>query len=103
MNKNYCIVVLFMFLAMLPKFAFAEDEECLLCDAAIGVGVAVCEQFVMCKMFMVLIVITSLFIGAIGCICGGPNTRREIWNSVPSTRRSLAAGAGYGIGRAIVG
>ena len=79
--------------------AAADEEECLLCDVAIGAAIAVCDEFATCRAFMLVIGAGALFIGLLMCICGGPDTRRDMCGNTPSYRRVGSTAAGYGLGK----
>lgn len=95
-NKtNFFWLVGILFL-LLPKIVRAEDdEECDLCNIAAGAAIAVCEEFAACRAFMFFTVMIFLFVTLLMCICGGPDTRRDMWNSMPSGRQAVGGAAGY--------
>ncbi len=95
-NKtNFFWLVGIIFL-VLPNIVRADDdEECDLCSLAAGVAVAVCEEFAACRAFMFFGAMIFIFVTLLMCICGGPEARREIWDSMPSGRRVTGVAGGY--------
>ena len=102
-NIFWIIGILFLILPTIAKAASDDDDECLLCDVAMGVAIATCESFAACRAVMFLIGGIVLVIGLMMCICGGPETRRDMWSNTPSYRRVGATAGGYGLGRAFMG
>jgi hypothetical protein len=100
-NIIFCIFgIIFLSLTTIVK---AEDEEeCLLCDAAVGMAVAVCEEFSACRSFMLLMGIGFLFVSLMMCIFGGEDTRRDMWDNCPSYRTIGATAGGYSLTRAVL-
>lgn len=98
-NLFWLVGILFL---ILPKIVRADDEECDLCNIAVGVAVAVCEEFAACRMFMLFAGMIFLFIAIITCLCGGPDARRDMWNSRPSGRRVAGVAGGYYGARALL-
>ena len=95
-NKtNFFWLVGILFL-VLPKMVSAdEDEECDLCNLAAGVAVAVCEEFAACRALMMFAVMIFIFVSLVTCLCGGPEARRDMWDSMPSGRRVAGVAGGY--------
>ena len=89
-------------LLSLPSIVKADDEECLLCDAMVGVAVAVCEEFSACRSFMVFLGLTVIIFSLIMFIFGGEETRREMWENAPSYRSMGSTAGGYGLTRAFL-
>ena len=100
-NIFWFIGILFLILPTIAKAA-SDDDECLLCDAAIGASIAICESFAACKAFMGFVGGIVLVTGLLMCICGGAETRRDMWSNTPSYRRIGATAGGYGLGRAFM-
>ena len=95
LNKTTFIWFAGILFLVLPKIIRAEDddEECDLCNIAAGVAVAVCEEFAACRALMMFAVMIFIFVSLVTCLCGGPEGREDIWDSMPS-RRTVAGGAG---------
>ena len=92
----------FLFL-ILPTIVKADDdEECLLCDAMVGMAVAVCEEFSTCRSFMLFLGIIVIIVSTLMFIFGGQETRREMWDNAPSYRSMGSTALGYGVGRAFL-
>ena len=86
----------------LPMIVQAEvDEECDLCNIAAGVAVAVCEEFSPCQAFMSLVTMIFLFVALLVCICGGEDSRRDIWDSRPTARQVAGFATGYSVASAL--
>jgi len=100
-NIFWIIGILFLILPTIAKAA-SDEDECLLCDVAMGAAIAVCESFAACRAFMLFTGGIVLVIGLMMCICGGPETRRDMWSNTPSYRRVGATAGGYGLGRAFM-
>ena len=79
-----------------------EDEECDLCNLAAGVAVAVCEEFAACRAFMFFGAMIFIFVSLVTCLCGGPEGREDIWDSMPSRRRVAGGVGGYLAARALI-
>mgnify|MGYP007063761780 FL=1 len=103
LNKtNFFWMVGILFL-LLPKIVRADDdEECDLCNIAAGVAIAVCEEFAACRAFMFFTGMIFLFVTLLMCICGGPDTRRDLWDSMPSGRKVAGGAGGYYGARALL-
>ena len=102
-NKtNFFWLVGILFL-VLPKIVRADDdEECDLCNLAAGVAVAVCEEFAACRALMMFAVMIFIFVSLVTCLCGGPEGREDIWDSMPSRRRVAGGVGGYLAARALI-
>jgi hypothetical protein len=102
-SKKSIVSSLFMVLFLgffVFKVAAEDDDDAageIVADLLIGAGIAVCEEFVMCKFFMLLIVGICLIMVLIG-LCSGEITCADICNS-RNARRGLTTGAGYGFVR----
>tara|TARA_B100000795_G_C22559383_1_gene345701 strand:+ start:174 stop:482 length:309 start_codon:yes stop_codon:yes gene_type:complete len=90
-------------LILLPLLVYAEEEECLLCDAIIGASIAVCQSFPTCNLILSIFSITFFFIGSIAFCCGSDDYRSSSYESRPSGRSAVAGTAGYMVGRMLVG
>jgi len=66
-------------------------------DLIIGAGMAICEEFAMCKLFMIIIGLVSAIIVLIG-LSSGEISCADICNR-RTARRSFTSGLGYGITR----
>ena len=66
-------------------------------DLIFGAGMAICEEFAMCKLFMVIIGSVSAIIVLIG-LCSGEISCKDICNR-RTARRSFTSGLGYGVTR----
>jgi len=81
--------------------AKAEDDEEddisgeIVADLFIGLGIAICEEFVMCKFFMLLAGLISFIVFLIG---SSDVSCLDLFTS-RNTRRGLTVGAGYGLTR----
>lgn len=73
-----------------------DNDECLLCDVAIGIGVAICDEIPACQAFLTIASVIILFTAVILFICGGKDVRREMMNELPSCKSLAATSAGYG-------
>lgn len=99
-NMFWMLAIICLSLTTIVK---ADDEkECLLCDAAVGMAIAVCEEFSACRSFMLFMGIGILFVSLIMFIFGGADTRRDMWDSCPSYRTIGATAGGYGLTRAVL-
>ena len=101
-NKKNIFWMMGILFLIFPTIVKADDEECLLCDAMVGVAVAVCEEFSACRSFMVLVGITVIIFSLIMFIFGGEETRREMWENAPSYRSMGSTAGGYGLTRAFL-
>ena len=90
--------ILFIILPTIVKV----DEECLICDAMVGVAVAVCEEFSTCITFMLFIGMIVIFFFLVMCIFGGSETRRDMWYSAPPYKSVGSTAGGYGLTRAFL-
>lgn len=103
MNKTTFLWLAGILFLILPKIVQADDdEECDLCNIAAGVAVAVCDEFAACRTFMGFVVMLFLFFTIITCLCGGPEDRRDFWDSMPSGRRVAGGAGGYFAARALL-
>ena len=103
MNKTTILWLAGILFLILPKIVRADDdEECDLCNIAAGVAVAVCEEFAACRAFMFFTVMIFLFVAILTCLCGGPEDRRDFWDSMPSGRGAAAGAGGYFAARALL-
>ena len=97
-SSSLFIVLLFLFVTKVV----AEDDDDniageIATDLLIGAVIAICEGFIMCKLFMVIM----CFIGTIMillALCSGEITCADICNS-RNARRGFTTGAGYGLTR----
>lgn len=88
---------------MLPIIVKADDdEECLLCDAMVGIAVAVCEEIPSCRTFMGFTAMIVIFVSFLMCIFGGAETRRDMWENTPSYKRLGSTVGGYTIAKAFL-
>jgi len=88
------------------KFVSANDDDDdtggeIFVDLMIGVGMAICEEFVACKLFMILAGLACALIMLIG-LCLGEISCEDICNR-RNARRSFTSGVGYGVTRSIRG
>ena len=93
-------LVLFLGFFVTKAVAEEDDDDILgeiVTDLLIGVGIAICEEFVICKFFMVLIGCIAFMMLLIG-LCSGEITCADICNG-RNARRGLTTGAGYGFVR----
>ena len=99
MSKSMWI---FTFLLFTMKFVAAADDDDdiageIATDLIIGVGVAICEKFVACKLFMILAGFACALMMLIG-LCSGEIRCEDICNR-RTARRSFTSGVGYGVTR----
>ena len=102
-TKRNFICVVAVILLYLPHFIRADDDdddECVLCDVLIGAAIAVCQTNETCDGLITIIGLISICILIIGCICGDNEERDEIWDSLPSARKTASIGTGYGLMKA---
>ena len=83
--------------------AFDDDDECIMCDVAAGMAVAMCEEFAACRTLLNILTLTFIAFALIGCICGGPRARSEMWEKSPSLKNIGGSALGYGLGRSLIG
>ena len=67
-NITWILGLIFLILPTIVKAT--DDDECLLCDAAAGAAIAICEQFATCRALMTIFTITCVFVTIIACIYG---------------------------------
>jgi hypothetical protein len=84
------------------KFVTATDDDDdiageIVTDLIIGVGMAICEEFVMCKLFMIIMGFVCAIMVLIG-LCSGEISCEDICNR-RTARRSFTSGVGYGVTR----
>ena len=98
MSKSIWI---FTFLLFTMKFVAAADDDDIAgeiaTDLIIGVGIAICEKFVACKLFMIIAGLACALMMLIG-LCSGEISCEDICNR-RTARRSFTSGVGYGITR----
>ena len=99
MSKSIWI---FTFLLFTMKFVTATDDDDdiageIATDLIIGVGMAICEEFVACKLFMIIAGLASAIMILIG-LCSGEIRCEDICNR-RTARRSFTSGVGYGATR----
>jgi len=82
------------------KFVAADDDDDaveIVVDIMIGFGMAICEEFVACKLFMIIAGLTGVLMMIIG-LCSGEMSCEDICNR-RTVRRSFTTGVGYGVAR----
>ena len=82
----------------------AEDDDMaaeIAIDLLIGVGIAVCEQFVICNILMVTMAVVALIITIIA-LCAGEITLGDLCNR-RSVRGGFTTAMGYGGARSLFG
>jgi len=77
-----------------------DDDDSLATDLIMGVGAALCEQFVLCRMMMMLTAMIGTIIIIVG-LCSGEITCADLCNR-RNARSACASGVGYGAGRALL-
>jgi len=100
MSKSTCMLVLLIamkFVAAEEKAA--EKDDRVITDLMIGVGIAICEEFVMCKLFMMIMGFVCALIVLVG-LCSGTIGFEDICNR-KTTRSGVTSGVGYGVTRYI--
>tara|TARA_X000000368_G_scaffold408728_1_gene389739 strand:- start:399 stop:731 length:333 start_codon:yes stop_codon:yes gene_type:complete len=93
-------IVLFLGFFVTKAVAEEDDDDILgeiVTDLLIGVGIAICEEFVICKFFMIMVTFICIIILIIS-LCSGEITCGDICNG-RNARRGLTAGAGYSLAR----
>ena len=100
MSKSIWI---FTFLLFTMKFVIATDDDDddiageIVTDLIIGAGVAICEEFVVCKLVMIIMGFVCAIMVLIG-LCSGEIRCEDICNR-RTARRSFTSGVGYGVTR----
>ncbi|RZD41537.1 MAG: hypothetical protein CXT73_04815 [Methanobacteriota archaeon] len=98
MSKSMWI---FTFLLFATKCVATNDDDDtggeIAVDLMIGVGMAICEEFVMCKLFMIMMGFACAIMVLIG-LCSGEISCEDICNR-RNARRSFTSGVGYGVTR----
>jgi len=93
----------FTFLLFATKCIAATDDDDtggeIVADLMIGVGMAICEEFVMCKLFMMMMCFVCVIMVLIG-LCSGEISCEDICNR-RNARRSFTSGVGYGVTRSL--
>jgi len=101
----YSMVFVTFFGFFVAKVAAEEDDDDLvgeiLADLMIGVGIAICEEFVICKSIILVAGFIGFIVFIIG-VCVGDVNCSDICNG-RNARRGFTVGAGYGVGRAFRG
>lgn len=99
-SKKSIVSSLFMvfFLGFFITKTVAKDDDDniaaeIAADLMIGVGIAICEEFVICKSFMLMITFIFVIILLIG-LCAGEITCTDLCNG-RNARRGITATAGY--------
>jgi hypothetical protein len=101
-NKSFLFLTSILLLNF-PMNVHADDnKECDQCNFAAGFAVAVCKEFAACKAIMYFVAIMFLFVALLMCICGGPATRRRMWDSLPTIRQMTGSTVGYSVGRSFI-
>ncbi len=100
----YLLLMLILFTKFTQTTSFdsdnvAEDDvdDEIIVDLIVGVGMAICESFVLCRLMMLVVGVVSFIIILIG-LCSGEIGCEEICNR-RNARRGFATSLGYGIGR----
>ena len=94
---------LFAFLFFVMKFvtvtATDDDDDIgdVVVDLMIGFGMAICEEFVACKLFMIIAGLAGVLMILIG-LCSGEMSCEDICNR-RTARRGFTTGIGYGVAR----
>ena len=94
----YSMVFITFFGLFVAKAEDDEDDDIsgeIVADLFIGLGIAICEEFVMCKFFMLL----AGLIGFIVFLIGSSDVSCLDLFTSRNTRRGLTVGAGYGLTR----
>ena len=82
-------------ISIFPKMVRADYDECDECNILVGAAVAVCEEFAACRMIMFFGTVMFLVIIFFMCITGDKESRRNIWESLPSSRKMAGWTGGY--------
>ena len=98
--RHFNILVATTFLSILCAVRGAEDDDIIgeiIIDLAVGVGMSICEQYVLCR--AVLIITTGIVLSiTLILLCTGEIPIEEICNR-RTTRRGFTTGIGYALGR----
>ena len=106
-SKKSIVSSLFMVLFLgffVFKVAAEDDDDAageIVADLLIGAGIAVCEEFVICKSIILVAGFIGFIVFIIG-VCVGDVNCSDICNG-RNARRGFTVGAGYGVGRAFRG
>jgi len=92
----------FTFLLFATKCIATNDDDDnivgeVVVDLMIGVGMAICDEFVMCKLFMMMMGFVCAIMVLIG-LCSGEISCEDICNC-RNARRGFTSGVGYGVTR----
>lgn len=93
MKKALCIIAISLLLVSPVRCSDDEDDDDLLVDFVIGVGIGLCQSSDSCNSFLSVVAVTLFICSLISCVCGD----REDFD-VPSfvSCASSAAGTGFG-------
>ncbi len=96
--------LLLIFAGLFTKVIADEGDEDdilgeIVADLMIGFALSVCEEFVICRAFMIAVGLTAL-LATIVCCCLGELSCEDAC-SRRRARRTFTSGIGYGIGRSL--
>ena len=100
MSKPMWVFTLLLFATKCVAATNDDDDNIvgeIVTDLIIGVGMAICEEFVMCKLFMIIMGFICAIMVLIG-LCSGEISCEDICNR-RTARRSFTSGVGYGVTR----
>ena len=84
--------------------SYAEDDDDLMgelaIDLLIGVGAAICEQFVTCNIILTIVIAMATIIITIG-LCTGDIPLEDLCNRT-AVRRAFTSAIGYGGARSVL-
>ena len=97
MNKTLCIIAISLLLVSPVRCSDDEEDEDLVVDFVIGVGIGLCQSSDSCNSFLSVVVVTLCICGLITCLCGDDD-REDFAYNMPSgySFGSLAAGSYVG-------
>lgn len=101
-KKNIFWMFGFIFLITSTIVKADDDEECILCEVMVGVAIAICEEFAVCRTFMLFTGIILILVSLLMWCFGEKEIRRDMWNSSPSYRSIGSTAVGYSLTRAFL-
>jgi len=99
-SRFYWLFASLFFIMKFTTVIAKDDDDGLgdvVFDLMIGAGMAICEEFVVCKLFMIIAGLACALMMIIG-LCSGEISCKDICNR-RTIRRSFTSGVGYGATR----
>ena len=99
-SRFYWLFASLFFVMKFTTVIARDDDDDLgdvVVDLMIGAGMAICEEFVACKLFMIIAGLASVLMILIG-LCSGEMSCNELCNR-RTARRGFTTGVGYGLTR----